>query len=100
MERKESKIDLENQLKEAGAYTTSGLRYGADYLVYLDDPSKVHSSFTLSIESNPTYKLLAALVRVSSSTKKDTVLATEASKGHTFIRYSRILENHPEQWLE
>jgi tRNA-intron lyase len=36
-------------LKEKGFYVTSGFKYGANFLVYRDDPNFIHSEFMLFI---------------------------------------------------
>ncbi|KAI5189050.1 hypothetical protein NECID01_0405 [Nematocida sp. AWRm77] len=60
-----------------GLCTTTGIKYGADFLVYLGCPKEVHSSFTVNTDPSVSFKHLSALVRVSSSTKKETVLCTQ-----------------------
>ncbi|KAI5172666.1 hypothetical protein NEFER03_1722 [Nematocida sp. LUAm3] len=89
MEKKKCKEIFE----ENGATVQSGIKYGADYLVYLDDPKKVHSSFSLSTVFPVTLTHLSALVRVSSSTKKATVIYT-GEETVPFIVFQRFFTSN------
>ncbi|KAH9387299.1 uncharacterized protein NEMAJ01_2195 [Nematocida major] len=74
---------------KAGARVTSGIKYGTDYLVYLGEPGSVHSLFTLNSEVSASFRALSALVRVSSSAKKDFVMCAPDGEG-LFVRFSRF----------
>ncbi|EHY66273.1 hypothetical protein NEAUS04_2424 [Nematocida ausubeli] len=68
---------------------TSGIKYGTDFLAYLGEPGCVHSSFTLNANARMNFQTLAALVRVSSSTKKDFVACTPG-QNILFTRFTRF----------
>ncbi|KAI5186522.1 hypothetical protein NEHOM01_1522 [Nematocida homosporus] len=84
-----AKTECRLALLNTNTHLTSGVKYGADFLIYLGDPKIVHSSFTLNTDRPISFKLLAGLVRVSSSTKKDTVLYTQ-DKTAPFLKFSRF----------
>lgn len=93
MEEECSQEEIQRTLTKLlpNASIRDGIKYGADFLVYLDSPDTVHSSFALSLDYPVSFKMLVALVRVSSSTKKDTVVYTGTPKS-PFIQISRF---HP-----
>ncbi|KAI5189357.1 hypothetical protein NEMIN01_0420 [Nematocida minor] len=83
------KASCKEFFRDKGVHFTSGIRYGTDCLVYLDEPGRVHSSFTATAQDSIEFKTLSALVRVSSSTKKDFVLCSSKEK-ILFARFSRF----------
>lgn len=88
--REKGKKCLEGCLLKEGAFLTSGVKYGTDFLVYLGEPGSVHSSFTASADETVPFKVLSGLIRVSSSTKKDFVLFSSLKEPHLFTRFRRF----------
>ena len=65
-------------LWERGFTLTSGLKYGADYLVYQGDPSLVHSCYmALVLPWKQPVTTLASLCRVGSKVAKSVLLCSE-----------------------
>ncbi|UJR21977.1 hypothetical protein I4U23_025045 [Adineta vaga] len=80
--------DVFADLYSKNYWISDGLKFGGDYLVYLDDPSKCHSSFIVTcllrneVDSNSTMIPLTHLIarcRVAVNVKKISVLATRKS---------------------
>ena len=64
-------------LWERGFTLTSGLKYGADYLVYRGDPALVHSSYlALVVPWQQPIKTLQSLCRVGSKVAKAVLLCS------------------------
>lgn len=76
-------------LMAEGIHLVPGIKYGADFLAYLNAPTQTHSSFTVNISKEITFRALSGLVRVSSSTRKDAVLYT-GDKEVPFAAFSRF----------
>ena len=60
-----------------GYFLTSGLKYGGDYLVYRDNPNKVHSDFIAIV--TPWQQSIGSIVslgRLGSKVKKTTLLCS------------------------
>ena len=65
-----------------GYYLTSGLKYGGDYLVYRDDPSKVHSDFiAIVLAWKQPISSIVSLGRLGSKVKKSTLLCSLEREG-------------------
>lgn len=64
-----------SKLNEKGFYCLSGLKYGADYLVYSSDPQITHSEYMLIISYNNSndYNLLQC-ERIAQNTKKSVLI--------------------------
>lgn len=66
-------------LKTKGYFITLGFKYGADFLVYKDDPNFVHSEFLLHVEQYEDEISVNGLIqreRISVSNKKKLLMAT------------------------
>ena len=60
-----------------GNYLTSGLKYGGDYLVYRDSPSRVHSDFIAVVFPwKQPIGSIVSLGRLGSKVKKNTLLCS------------------------
>lgn len=66
-----------SDLWEQGYYITSGLKYGGDFLVYADDPSRSHSTYLAVVTAyqEPVHSL-ATLARVANKVKKRVLLCS------------------------
>ena len=65
-----------------GYYITSGLKYGGDYLVYRDNPSKVHSDFiAVVLPWKQPISSVVSLGRLGSKVKKNTLLCSVEREG-------------------
>jgi tRNA-splicing endonuclease subunit Sen34 len=65
-----------------GYYLTSGLKYGGDYLVYRDDPNKVHSDFiAVVLPWKQPISSIISLGRLGSKVKKNTLLCSVERDG-------------------
>ena len=70
-----------------GYYLTSGLKYGGDYLVYRDNPNKVHSDFiAIVIPWQQPIDNIVALGRLGSKVKKNVLLCSVERESGT-VRY-------------
>lgn len=90
MNEEKRKAELAECFRKDEISLTSGVKYGTDFLVYLGEPGSVHSSFTATSDESISFKTVSALVRVSSSTKKDFVLFTPGEKNSVFTRFKRF----------
>jgi tRNA-intron lyase len=66
-------------LKEKGFYVTTGFKYGADFLVYREDPNFIHSEFMLFIYDSKKELNVNELIngeRLGVSTKKKFLIAS------------------------
>jgi len=84
-----AELETAHTTNNTEVHVRTGVKYGSDFLVYLGMPSAVHSSFTLTADAELSYKVLSALVRVSSTAKKDAVLYTDTHIAR-FVRCSRF----------
>ena len=85
---KESRVKVYRDLWERGYTLTSGLKYGADYLVYQGDPTLVHSRFmALVLPWKQPVLTLASLCRVGSKVAKS-VLLCSVEQG--LVRYQTL----------
>lgn len=72
-------------LWEKGYYLTSGLKYGGDFLVYADLPSKTHSShIAIVLPWKQPQNTLVSLARVATKVKKNILLCSADSKEVTY----------------
>ena len=53
-----------------GMHVNDGIKYGLDFLVYTDDPSRVHSKYGVLIHREMTYQALVCYQRICSSNNK------------------------------
>lgn len=64
-------------LWEKGYYITSALKYGGDFLIYSDHPSRVHSSFiAVVLPWKQPSASLTSLARVAHKVKKNILLCS------------------------
>lgn len=79
-ERSEAQLEREHvfcDLWEKGYYITSGLKYGGDFLVYADDPSKTHSTYiAVVLPQTQQISHWAALARVANKVRKKVLLCS------------------------
>ena len=65
-----------------GYYLTPGLKYGGDYLVYRDNPSRVHSDFIAVVMPwKQPISSIVSLGRLGSKVKKNTLLCSVEREG-------------------
>lgn len=85
------KFKVFKDLWERGYYITTGSKYGGDFLVYLGDPFKFHSSYVVMVML-PSKKFgmldLISIGRLAATVKKTAVLATV--DGSINVIYSSI----------
>lgn len=62
--------DLKSFFISKGFYVTDGLKYGVDYLLYTDLPSKVHSKYAVLLDRNQTLFDILSTQRVCLSVNK------------------------------
>ncbi|KAI8326148.1 tRNA-intron endonuclease catalytic domain-like protein [Martensiomyces pterosporus] len=89
-EREVAKYKLYRDLHERGFYLTYGLKFGGDYLLYLGEPMRYHSSFVASLldHSRPFKpRDLVALGRLGTNVKKTRLLCSwdPAANKFTYI---------------
>lgn len=80
-------------LKEKGFYVTTGFKYGADFLVYRDDPNFIHSEFMLFIYDSKKQLNVNELIigeRLGVSTKKKFLIASydETTRTIKYLNFS------------
>jgi tRNA-splicing endonuclease subunit Sen34 len=71
-------------LKNKGYYITSGFKYGAEFLLYQDDPNFVHSEYILYINKyneDISVKTIIKNERISVSNKKKHLIASIDDSG-------------------
>lgn len=69
-------------LWEHGFFLTSGLKYGGDFLVYEEDPSRRHSLYiALIVPWKQTITSLVALARIATQVKKKVLLCSSTDEG-------------------
>lgn len=73
-----------------GFYVTDGLKYGADMLLYTDDPSKVHSKYAILIENNQTNGSVLAVQRICNSVGKILIFVRFNGDDYEMYRIQRL----------
>lgn len=93
-ERRERVAKIRQAAEGVGCTVTSGIKYGSDLLVYLGDVADVHASASLSVCDRVSFRALSGMVRVTSSVKKDAIIAefnAEQSCPAYFIKCRRFV---------
>lgn len=76
-EHQRLKDSVFRDLWEQGYYLTSGLKYGGDFLVYPDSPSRTHSShIAIVLPWKQPSSTLASVARVAAKVKKNILLCS------------------------
>ncbi|EPR77975.1 tRNA-splicing endonuclease [Spraguea lophii 42_110] len=63
-----------NKFVDEGFHVCDGLGYGVDFLLYTDEPYKVHSKYAVVVYDNQNYQHIQALQRVCNSVRKTLIL--------------------------
>lgn len=71
----EKRSVLREYIVGQGFWANDGVKYGVDFLVYTDDPSRVHSKYGVVVGSRLSYQQLIAQQRVCSSNNKILLVA-------------------------
>jgi tRNA-splicing endonuclease subunit Sen34 len=78
-------------LKEKKFYVTSGIKYGADFLLYRDDPNFIHSEYLVYIKDSKKEINIKEIIngeRISLSHKKKFLMASETDENK--IKYYNL----------
>ncbi|XP_044269419.1 probable tRNA-splicing endonuclease subunit sen34 isoform X2 [Tribolium madens] len=90
----ELKYNVFRDLWEQGYYITTGVKFGADFLVYLGDPIAYHAIFIVHCVGNPDEVLhsseIVAFGRLATAVKKRAVLATSKNEKISYITINWI----------
>jgi tRNA-splicing endonuclease subunit Sen34 len=92
----EKEYKVYKNLKEKNFYVTLGFKYGADFLVYQDDPNFIHSEFIINVYDELQEINVKELIygeRLGVNTKKKYMIATvnENNISYTNFEWQNIL---------
>lgn len=62
--------ELRSYFEGLGFHVKDGIKYGVDFLLYTDNPEKVHSKYAILINRNQKFLDIIAAQRVCHSTRK------------------------------
>ena len=77
-------------LKDKNFYVTLGFKYGADFLVYRDDPNFIHSEFILNVYNDSEEISVKELIygeRLGVNTKKKYMIALVKENDITYTNF-------------
>ena len=80
------------ELRNKGYIVRSGMRFGADFLVYTEGPDVEHAPYAVIVSKSPTGLDLIRVSRLTHSVRKEALLAIVAGENVTFYRVRRFKE--------
>ena len=89
-----NRIRIKKYIEDRGFHIRDGIKYGLDYLVYTDDPSKVHSKYGLIINDKISYQELIAYQRICNSNNKELLVAFMRDENVVIMKYKRFIPNN------
>lgn len=87
---KDNEYIVYKNLKEKNFYVTSGFKYGADFLVYRDDPNFIHSEFIVNVYDKKEEIRVKELIygeRLGVTTKKKFLCAIVDEENVKYINF-------------
>jgi tRNA splicing endonuclease len=80
-----------------GFHIRDGLKYGADLLLYTDDPSVVHSKYAFLLDDDYTFLQIIAVQRVCSSSGKELIVGRMGDNDVILYSVDRFRETLAEE---